>query len=135
MSLSSWLNKFEQNQVFTEEEAWMLFKITAYGEAIGWTILIIGIVITKFITPNSNVALLLAGRIHGLLFIVYGLSSILLYPSLKWSKRKSFTALLASVPPYGSLVFEKWASYIRKNSDFTSLYSCILLTLAISTTE
>ena len=115
MAVKSWLNKFESNQVFTEDEAWMLFKIAAFSEAIGWTILIIGIVISTYIDPSTKIPLLLAGRTHGMLFFAYALAAISLYPNLKWSRTKSFIALLASVPPYGSLMFEIWANSVRSN--------------------
>jgi len=97
------------------------FRIAAIAEACGWTILITGILIEKYIIPGNNVSVLLAGRIHGLLFILYALAAIGLYPNLKWSRKKAFIALLASVPPYGSLLFEQWASYIRNNSEIKLL--------------
>jgi len=121
MGLYAYFQRFENNAVFSESESWMLFRIAAIAEACGWTILITGILIEKYIIPGNNVSVLLAGRIHGLLFILYALAAIGLYPNLKWSRKKAFIALLASVPPYGSLLFEQWASYIRNNSEIKLL--------------
>ena len=120
------LNKFENNSVFTEDESWMLFKIAAIAEACGWTLLIVGIGIERYILPGNHVSVLLAGRVHGLLFIVYLLAVVGLYPSLRWSRTKSIFALAASVPPYGTLLFEQWAQYMRNKSQF-QIYSNVII--------
>jgi integral membrane protein len=112
------LQKFEAARPFTEAEAWLLFRIAAIAEACGWTLLIIGILIHTYLTPHSSTALILAGRTHGMLFIVYCLASIGLYPSLGWSRWRGVFALAFSVPPYGTLVFEQWASTKRHNAGF-----------------
>lgn len=110
--------KFETNDVFSEHEAWFLFRLAAIGEACGWTLLISGIAYGRYIVPGDHVAVLVVGQIHGMLFFGYALAAIGLYPNLHWSRTKSFMALLASVPPYGSLLFELWASYVRRKSAF-----------------
>jgi integral membrane protein len=121
------LRKFENNQVFNENEAWTLFRLAALAEAFGWSLLIIGIAIERFVFPGNHLAVLIAGRIHGLLFSLYALSSVGLYPALGWSRKKSLLALAASVPPYGSLLFERSAAYVRQNSQFKSYGQCVLL--------
>ena len=111
----SLFSRFEHNETFTENEAWGLFRIAAIGEACGWTILITGIVLKQLLKNNDPV--LIAGQIHGLLFICYAVASVGLYPNLRWSRFKSIVALMASVPPYGSLLFEQWASYERDKTN------------------
>ncbi|HEV2412553.1 MAG TPA: DUF3817 domain-containing protein [Candidatus Saccharimonadales bacterium] len=115
--LTSLLRKFETNRVFTEEEGWMLFKLAAVGEGVGWTILIAGIVISKYVTPGNNIAVDFAGHIHGILFLIYAVAAGL-YPTLRWSRKRAVVALLASVPPYGSILFEQWAWHERRMADF-----------------
>jgi integral membrane protein len=112
------LQRFESARPFTENEAWLLFRIAAFGEAIGWTLLISGILIGKYLTPHSNTAVLLAGQTHGMLFLAYLVASLGLYPSLGWSRWRGIFALAFSVPPYGSLIFEQWAAYKRRNNGF-----------------
>lgn len=109
----NFLKKFEENKVFTEDEAWFLFRIAAIAEAVGWTLLIAGIGLTRFVVHNQ-IPVQLAGRFHGMLFLLYMLAAVGLYPALRWPRWKAFIALLASVPPYGSLIFELWASSRRK---------------------
>jgi integral membrane protein len=112
------LQDFEAARPFTEAEAWLLFRIAAVAEACGWTLLISGILIDKYITMHSNTAVLLAGQTHGMLFLTYCVASLGLYPSLGWSRWRGVTALLFSIPPYGTLVFEQWVAIKRHNAGF-----------------
>ncbi|HEX5455970.1 MAG TPA: DUF3817 domain-containing protein [Candidatus Saccharimonadales bacterium] len=123
------LEKFENNRIFTEDEAWALFRLAAIAEACGWTLLVIGIGFSDYVFPGNHTPVLLAGRIHGMLFLLYALASIGLYPALRWSRRRAFIALLASVPPYGSLAFEIWTSHTRRNEQFYIFRNCIALNL------
>lgn len=121
------IKKFETNQVFSEAEAWALFRLAAIAEAVGWTLLIFGMIFEQYIMPGNQNPVMIAGRIHGLLFSLYALSAVGLYPALGWSRKKAFAALLASVPPFGSLVFEQWAKYARQASSFKTYRQAILL--------
>lgn len=124
------LHRFEHNHVFTEPEAWLLFKLAAYGEAIGWTLLIAGILSQRYIWRHSGIPVLLAGQTHGMLFLAYALAALGLYPNLGWSRWRGVLATLASVPPYGSLLFEQWAAYKRHHEQvrmFSYLWAWTLL--------
>jgi len=99
----------------------MLFKLAAIGEACGWTLLITGILVQRFITPHSNIPILIAGQIHGLLFLLYITASVLVAPSLRWSLRRTIIAGLFAVPPYGSLLFELWAAKTRRADQLNTL--------------
>ena len=99
---------------FSDHEAWGIFKIAAIGEAIGWTMLISGILISKYITPGNNVAVEIAGHLHGTLFLIYIVIVITVAPSLRWSPIKALIAGLMSIPPYGTLMLELWESHNRK---------------------
>ena len=123
------LKQFEAARPFTEEEAWLLFRIAAVAEACGWTLLITGILIGKYITPHNNTAVLLAGQTHGMFFLAYCVASLGLYPSLGWSRWRSITALIFSIPPYGSLIFERWAALKRGNSGFKTYRQFLIYTV------
>jgi len=98
---------------FSEREAWFLFRLAAFGEALGWTLLIIGIGCERYLPNHSHIPVLLAGRIHGTLFLLYALAAIGLAPSLGWRPLRALCAAIASVPPYGSLAFERWEAHTR----------------------
>ncbi len=113
--VSSTLNKLESKQAFTEKDAWGLFKLAAIGEACGWTLLISGILCKRYITVGNNVPVLIAGQVHGMLFLIYIVAVVVTYSSLHWSRKRMLVAGIASVPPYGSLIFEQWAAYQRRS--------------------
>lgn len=118
MSIRQVFYAFEHNTVFSEQEAWALFRIAAFAEAVGWTSLITGIVLEHLTGSHAPVAV--AGRIHGMLFLSYMVAAVGLYPNLKWNRWAGIIALAASVPPYGSLVFEQVAGYVRSNQQARS---------------
>lgn len=125
------LKKYERFRPFTESEAWGLFRLAAIAEAVGWTFLIIGILIGRYITPGNDLAVQLAGHVHGMLFLLYIAAAITLYPSQQWTRKRTVIAGLASVPPYGSLLFEQWAAYKRQQLSarqytILSVYSAIV---------
>jgi len=130
--MKSLLLKFERNQVFTEDEGWLLFKIAAIAEACGWTLLISGIAISKYLMHGNRAAVIIAGQIHGTLFICYAVASVGLYPAMRWSRMRAFVALLASIPPYGSLIFEWWAQSERHREQFSAM-TCSLALAALNT--
>jgi integral membrane protein len=110
------LQKFERSRPFTDAEAWMLFRWAAYGEAVGWTLLIAGIALEHATGSHTYVAI--GGRIHGMLFASYLAACLVLYPSLGWSRLRALFALAFSVPPYGTILFEQWAAYKRRSHGF-----------------
>jgi integral membrane protein len=122
--------RFEATRPFTEAEAWLLFRIAAVAEACGWTLLIGGVLADRYVPRGGGSALLLAGRTHGMLFFLYCMASLGLYPSLGWSRWRGLFALAFSVPPYGSLLFEQWAAAKRHNAGFRTyrqylIYNCM----------
>lgn len=124
------LRKFENARVFTDAEAWALFRAAAFGEAIGWTLLVVGIALEHATGNHAYVAV--AGRVHGMLFVAYMVAVVAFYPSLAWSRWKALFALALSVPPYGSLAFEQWAAWRRRAHGFKTyrqylLYNRLLL--------
>ena len=125
------LKAFENFRPFTEAEAWMLFRLAAWAEAVGWTLLITGIGITDYVTPGNRTAVIIAGRMHGTLFFFYLAACVVLYPSLGWKRWKALVALAFSVPPYGSLLFELWAGHRRSAHGFRNyryyLAYCVLV--------
>lgn len=117
---------------FTEQEAWTLFKLAAITEACGWTLLIAGILVSRYLTPGSDAAVVLAGRTHGTLFGLYIVAALVLSPSLRWSWPRTIIAGAASVPPYGSLLFELWASEARRHARYRHQHRLVTYRLLTS---
>lgn len=98
---------------FSDEEAWFLFRLAAFAEAFGWTLLIIGIVLKRYVMHGNNAPVMIAGQIHGTLFLLYIAAAVIATPSMGWPVWKILLAGASSVPPYGSLVFEWLAGQQR----------------------
>ncbi len=127
MSIGSPLRKmhsgYKKFQPFTDDEAWLLFKIAAFGEAIGWSLLIVGVYCKSLSVAWHDIPVAIAGRIHGTLFLVYIVAVLVLSPSLRWSLPRILLAGLCSVPPYSSLMYELASASLRKQTQATVLYS------------
>jgi integral membrane protein len=117
------LSKIEEIKPFSEREAWGLFRIAAIAEAVGWTLLIASILIKHYKLIGYKIAIPIAGQIHGTFFIIYFGILFITYTSLGWSRKKFLVAILAGIPPYGTLVFEQWTSITRRTLHVQS-YLC-----------
>lgn len=126
------LKRFETARPFTEAEAWMLFRIAAFSEAVGWTLLITGIVLKRYVLHGNDIPVQIAGQIHGMLFFAYFVAALVLYPSLGWSRWRALFAVAASVPPYGTLVIEQWAAHTRGNNGFKSYRQYLTYTALVA---
>jgi integral membrane protein len=104
---------YRQFRPFTEPEAWTLFKIAAIAEAVGWTLLIGGIILRDYVLHGNGIPVTIAGRIHGTFFMAYIFATLALAPSLGWSLLRTLVAGLCSVPPYASLIYEQLSAHHR----------------------
>ncbi|MCC6944045.1 MAG: DUF3817 domain-containing protein [Thermomicrobiales bacterium] len=84
-----------------------LFAIVAYLEAITWTGLLIGMFL-KYVTDTTERGVELFGPIHGMAFIAYVLITVMAAMRLRWQWWVTLVALLAAVPPFGTIVAERW---------------------------
>lgn len=107
-------NYYDSFTPFSDEEAWWIFKIAAFAEALGWTLLIVGIICKQIPFTGNEIPVAIGGRIHGMVFVAYIMAVLATGPSMRWSFLKIIIAGLFSIPPYGSLVFEQWVAQERK---------------------
>jgi integral membrane protein len=103
------------DNIFTDKEAWDLFRLVAFLETFGWTCLIIGIIAVEMHWPANDAYIAIAGSIHGILYIFYLFIVIFAHRSMKWSVWRFAFAELISVVPYGALALELWVGHRRKN--------------------
>ena len=99
---------------FTDKDAWAMYRLFAILEAVGWTLLISSIIYRKFDLPADDLMVSIAGRIHGVFFALYFIFVLITVRSMMWGFWRTTGALLAGMPPYTSLVFEKIMAYHRK---------------------
>lgn len=86
------------------------FRAVAIAEAVSWTGLLIAMVF-KYLVVGDDVGVTVFGPIHGGLFLLYLAVTLVVWRPLGWGTGTVVLALVASVPPLGTLVFERWAVY------------------------
>jgi len=84
------------------------FRAVAIAEAVSWVLLLAGMFV-KWVLKTTELGVQLAGPVHGAVFVAYVLVSLLAWRVLHWSPRTALLALVASVPPLCTVVFERWA--------------------------
>jgi integral membrane protein len=85
-----------------------LFRAAALLEALSWAALLVGMFF-KYVVVHNEIGVKIAGPIHGGFFMLYLLSVLLVREQLRWNARTMLIALAASVPPFATAVFERWA--------------------------
>lgn len=85
------------------------FRTVAIAEAISWLGLLVAMLFKYSLTENE-IGVKIFGPIHGAVFVAYVIAVFVVYRPLRWSGPVCVWALIASIPPFGSLVFEQWAS-------------------------
>lgn len=85
------------------------FRAVAIAEALSWTGLLIGMVF-KYLVVGDDIGVRIFGPIHGGLFLLYLAVTWWARRRLQWGTAVTVVALLASIPPLGTLVFERWAT-------------------------
>ncbi|MCM3897607.1 MULTISPECIES: DUF3817 domain-containing protein [Gordonia] len=92
------------------------FRFVAVLEAITWAALLVAMFFKWVLGYTEAVAV--PGMVHGIVFVVFVLISIVTAVSLRWSLSVTALALISSIPPFGTLVFEWWA---RRNGHLAEL--------------
>ena len=89
------------------------FRLLAVLEAISWAGLLIAMFFKWVVgaePTDLQLGVQVMGPIHGAVFLGYVLVSLLVARPLAWNSKTIFLALLASIPPFGSVIFERWAA-------------------------
>ncbi|MFC0505939.1 DUF3817 domain-containing protein [Micromonospora costi] len=85
-----------------------LFVGAAVAEACSWLGLLVGMAV-KYGPTDNEVGVKIFGPIHGGLFVVYLLLVLLVARRQRWSLLATGVALACAVPPFATLVYERWA--------------------------
>ncbi|WP_016697220.1 DUF3817 domain-containing protein [Actinoalloteichus spitiensis] len=85
------------------------FRLAALAEAASWVGLLVGMFF-KYVVVHNDVGVAVFGRVHAVLFILYVVVALVTARALRWNLVTLFWALVASVPPLGTVLFERWAT-------------------------
>jgi integral membrane protein len=85
-----------------------LFRRVAIAEAVTWALLLTGMVL-KYGTGTTELLVSVGGMLHGVVFIAYLLSTLLVAVDQRWSRGRLLLGLLAAVPPFLTVPFDRYA--------------------------
>ncbi|MPQ98810.1 DUF3817 domain-containing protein [Modestobacter sp. I12A-02628] len=85
-----------------------VFVAVAIAEAVSWALLLVGIFF-KRVVDVTDVGVTVFGPVHGAVFVAYVAVTLVAWRTLRWSFGTAALALLASVPPFTTVWFERWA--------------------------
>ena len=83
------------------------FRFVAIAEAVTWALLLTGMVF-KY-TGVTDLGVSIFGMVHGVVFIGYCLTTVLVAVDQRWSRGRSLLTLLASVPPFFTVLADRSA--------------------------
>jgi len=83
-----------------------LFRVLAFAEAVTWTLLISGLILRA--TIGLDVAVSIGGGIHGLVFLTYGATAVLLTVNQRWNVGTAVLTIGSAIIPYATIPVELW---------------------------
>ena len=90
-----------------------LFRTVAIAEAVSWGLLLVAMFF-KWVLDAEPLGLAeggvpVAGPIHGGIFVLYVLSTLVAARTFRWDLKTLVLGLAASIPPFFTVWFETWA--------------------------
>jgi integral membrane protein len=85
------------------------FRFVAFLEAVTWLGLLVGMAFKYLPAEGNDVGVQVFGRLHGAAFLLYLPTCAVAIRKLRWGLGPGVLAMLASLPPFGTLFFENWA--------------------------
>ncbi|MET8776799.1 DUF3817 domain-containing protein [Nocardia sp. NPDC004654] len=85
------------------------FRFFAVLEALSWLGLLVGMAFKYIPDPGNEVGVKIFGPVHGTIFILFVLTALLAARELGWNWKTTVLALLSSIPPFFTVIFEVWA--------------------------
>lgn len=85
-----------------------LYRAVATAEAITWALLLTGMFL-KYVTRTTELGVQVFGMVHGVVFIAYCLTTVLLWLDQRWPLSRLVLGLAAAVPPFATIPFERHA--------------------------
>lgn len=96
------------------------FRFIAILEALTWLGLLIGMAFKYIPADGNEIGVKVFGPIHGAVFVIYLIVTVLTAVKLRWNVVTTLLAAVASIPPFGTIVFEVWAARTGKLAELSS---------------
>lgn len=91
----------------------LFYRTVAIAEAVTWTGLITGMLL-KYVGNMGGLPVLIAGSIHGFVFITYALTAVLVGVNQHWSVKRIVFAVFTAIVPYATIPFDIWLDRNRQ---------------------
>ncbi|MFW6773589.1 DUF3817 domain-containing protein [Nocardioides sp. CPCC 205120] len=82
-----------------------LFRVVAVAEACTWALLLFGMFL-KYVTETTEAVVSVGGMVHGVAFIAYVLTTIVVAVDARWSVGRTLLGLAAAIPPFFTIWFD-----------------------------
>jgi integral membrane protein len=86
----------------------VLFRRVAVAEAVTWALLLLGMFL-KYVTHTTELGVRVFGMLHGVVFVAYCVTTVLVAVDQRWSARRVLLGLAAAVPPFCTVWFDRYA--------------------------
>jgi integral membrane protein len=84
----------------------LLFRSVAIAEAITWALLIVGMLM-KYVLEVGEFGVQVGGSLHGLVFIAFGMTALLVGVNQHWGVRLTLIALVTAIVPFGTIPLDR----------------------------
>jgi integral membrane protein len=85
------------------------FRVVAMAEAVSWVGLLVGMYFKYLGSPRTEIGVKVFGMAHGLVFIAFVVTGLMVGTAFRWRPTTWLLALLASIVPLCSVIFVIWA--------------------------
>ncbi|GAA4756516.1 DUF3817 domain-containing protein [Nocardioides endophyticus] len=85
-----------------------LFRAVAVAEGITWALLLSGMFL-KYVTETTELGVRVFGMVHGVVFVAYCLTTVVVAVDQRWSLGRTLIGLAAAVPPFFTVIFDWYA--------------------------
>jgi len=83
-----------------------VYRSLAAAESVTWTLLIAGMLL-KYVAHLGALPVLIAGSIHGVVFIAYALMAAVVGVNQNWGAMRTVLAVLTAIVPYATIPFDR----------------------------
>jgi len=85
------------------------FRLFAVLEALSWLGLLVGMAFKYLPADGNEIGVKIFGPTHGAIFVLFLLTALLTAREFEWNWKITLLALLSSIPPFFTVIFEVWA--------------------------
>jgi len=96
------------DELVSDDQLRRAFVAMAIIEACTWAGLLIGMYF-KYVPQTTELGVKIGGALHGIAFMGYLAVTFATARRFGWSGRQTVLALASAVPPFATIVFERWA--------------------------